>query len=229
VVDKARIYRWTLWIVGALVVGGLLAVFLGCSPKPTQKSAIPYSSLPYELDVSGYQTAYGYLVASGGAPQPTPPPQPQPTPPPQPQPTPPPQPVENCSSHTELISSAFVLGPGVWGTKTLKVASGARSNPCYKATTTVPSSRVRVEMASKCVGNNTTLSVWPPAGSTFSNGTLMPTFAAVSRSADYGAVNQPTNYIPPTRFNIAVDGGPVGTDCPSNQNNYDLIVKVDPH
>lgn len=209
-----------LWI-GALLL-------LSCAPKPTQMSATTYNSTPYQLSVSGYQTAAGYLVATGGAPQPTPPPLPQPTPPPQPQPTPPPVPVANCSSHTELISSSFVLGPGVWGTKTLKVEEGKRSNPCYKATTTAPASRVRIEMASKCTGNNTLLSVWPPAGSTFVNGTPMPTFANVTRSADYGAVNQPTNYIPPTRFNVAVDGLDPGTDC-NNINSYDLIIKVDPH
>jgi len=59
-----------LWI-GALAL-------LSCAPKPAQMSATTYSSIPYQLSVSGYQTAGGYLVASGGAPQPTPPPLPQP-------------------------------------------------------------------------------------------------------------------------------------------------------
>lgn len=211
-----------------LVLGVAASWFPGCKPKATQQSAVPYSSLPYELDVSGYQTAYGYLVASGGTPPPQPTPGPQPTPPPGPQPTPPSPAVANCSSHTELISSGFYVGPGVWQTKTLKVAGGARSNPCYKATTTSPSSRVRIEMASKCTGNNTMLSVWPPSGSAFSNGTLMPTFANVPRSADYGDASKPVDYVPPTRFNIAVDGLAPGTDC-GGMNSYDLIVKVDPH
>lgn len=219
----------TFLVLGLLAfsAGGLIALLSGCAPRPTLKSATPYTSLSYQLSVAGYQNASGYLVATGQPPQPTPIP-PQPTPPPGPQPTPPSPPVANCSSHTELISSSFVLGPGVWGTKTLKVEEGKRSSPCYKATTTSPASRVRIEMASKCTGNNTLLSVWPPSGSTFSNGALMPTFANVTRSADYGAVNMATNYIPPTRFNIAVDGLDPGTDC-NNINSYDLIVKVDPH
>jgi len=223
----------TFLVLGLLAfsAGGLIALLSGCSQWPrtkSTKSVSTYSSIPYQLNVSGYQNASGYLVATGGAPQPTPPPLPQPTPPPGPQPTPPSPPVANCSSHTELISSSFYVGPGVWQTKTLKVEGGKRSNPCYKATTTSPASRVRIEMASKCTGNNTLLSVWPPSGSAFSNGTLMPTFANVPRSADYGDAGKPTNYVPPTRFNIAVDGLDPGTDC-NNINSYDLIVKVDPH